>query len=298
MSDLKLGVDVGGSRIKFGVVQKGRVIERALVPMKCSDPQTLVQLISQTAHRLCAQGGYTFEEIGIGVAAVMTQGGHEIIQSPNMPWLNGAPIRSMLQSKHKAPVFCENDANCVGWGEAVAGAGSTKGDQICLALGTGVGGSLILNGMLFRGVRGRGAELGHINIDPNGPLCGCGGRGCLEQYASKTGLLRMLKEFGSLTACDDPIVELFNQARAMDPVARHIVRIAGRALGQGLANLNHLFGVQTVILAGGIAGAADLLLPHLHQRTQQLKSSALTVQVGTLGNDAGVIGAAQLSGAG
>ena len=294
MGQAKLGIDVGGTRLKMGLVAQGRVVQRAVVSMSSATVEDLVDTISTAIDALQRQSPWRVNAVGLGVAGVMSPGGQRVLESPNMPWLNGAPLATLLGERLKLPTHCDNDANCVGWGEAIAGAGAGCKDQICLALGTGVGGSLILDGQLFHGVRGRGAELGHINIDPDGPPCGCGGRGCLEQYASKTGLLRMLDDYGLGSTDEDPVVALFEQARQGEASATAIVSSAGEALGQALANLRRLFGVRTAVLAGGISGAADLLTPHLHSRAARLGVTDLDVRVGTLDTDAGIIGAAEL----
>ena len=204
MGQAKLGIDVGGTRLKMGLVAEGRVVQSAVVSMSSATVEDLVDTISTAIDALQRQSSWRVNAVGLGVAGVMSPGGQRVLESPNMPWLNGAPLATLLGERLQLPTHCDNDANCVGWGEAVAGAGAGCKDQICLALGTGVGGSLVLDGKLFHGVRGRGAELGHINIDPDGPPCGCGGRGCLEQYASKTGLLRMLDDYGLRSTGEDP----------------------------------------------------------------------------------------------
>ena len=296
----RLGVDVGGTRLKLGLLHRGTVAARTIVPADMCTPDALVTAIAGAASRLSAESGRPIASAGVGIAGVLGVGGSPILQSPNLPWLDGVDLRGALAARLGVPVHCDNDANCVGWGEAMAGVGrgeSSQGcpDQICLALGTGVGGSLIVDGTLEHGSRGRGAELGHICVDRRGAPCGCGGRGCLEQYASQTGLLRMMAEVGLPVGGPDAIPALFTAAAAGEGRARDVVDHAGAALGQVIAGLVRMTGVRCYVFAGGISAALPQLRPSIRGAlTRYAVSGDVALLLGGLGPDAGVIGAALL----
>ncbi len=311
----RLGVDVGGTRLKLGLLHQGAVVARIIVPADMNTPAALVAAIRTAALRLSDDCGLPITAAGVGIAGVLGLGGSPVLQSPNLPWLDGVDLRAALSASLDVPVHCDNDANCVGWGEAMAGAGRGASDQrsvnlggvnlgaanemcpnqICLALGTGVGGSLVVDGELEHGSRGRGAELGHICVDRRGAPCGCGGRGCLEQYASQTGLLRMMAEVGLPADGPDAIPALFAAAAAEDPRARAVVDHAGAALGQAIAGLIRLTGVRCYVFAGGISAALPQLRPSMCRALDRYAvSDGVALLLGTLGPDAGVIGAALL----
>ena len=290
-----LGVDVGGTRLKIGLVCDGAVISRAIVPVHMTSVDALVATIATAGRQLAAESERELVGVGVGIAGVLGVGGGPVLKSPNLPWLDGVDLRSPLAEALGVGVRCDNDANCVGWGEAMAGAGRGQRDQICLALGTGVGGSLIIDGRLEHGGRGRGTEVGHICVEPFGAPCGCGGRGCLEQYASQTGLLRMMREVGLSGTGPDAMISLFANAAANEPRATAIVAHAGRALAIAMSGLTRLTGVCDYVFAGGIAGALPQLRSPIEAGLKTYQApSGIQIVAGTLGADAGVIGAALL----
>jgi len=295
LSGARLGVDIGGTRLKLGLVADATVIARRVLPVDMHNAAALVAAIAAAARDLAAEVRQPILSVGVGVPGVLGVGGSPVLQSPNLPWLDGVDLQSRLAAALNFRAFCDNDANCVGWGEAIAGAGRGRGDQLCLVLGTGVGGSLVTRGKLEHGSRGRGIELGHICVEPGGAPCGCGGQGCLEQYASQTGLLRMMGEVGLPAAGPDDVRRLFDRAAAHEPRAAHVVAAAGAALGRAIAGLTRLTGVRCVIFAGGIAGSLPAMLPSIERTlTAFAAPSDLRLIAGTLQTDAGIIGAAHL----
>lgn len=305
---MRIGIDVGGTRLKLALMHRPgpglvTIVGRKLLPLQPADrsPAGLIASLARAVGDLTQEHGAAPQAVGLGVAGVLDAAAGTVLDSPNLPWLNGVSIADALSATLGLPVQVDNDVNCIGWGEAVAGAGAGVPDQLCLALGTGLGGGLVLQGKLVRGQRGRGAEFGHLCIDPRGPPCGCGGRGCLEQYASQTGLLRLMAAFG-LQPHDqpgDPIPALFVAAAQGDTRAQTVVRHAGRALGQGIGGLLYLFDVPLVVISGGIAAALDALRPALIQGLAAHAPEALwrdvAIVAGTLGADAGCVGAAALT---
>jgi len=294
---------VGGTRLKLALLARtggeaAKVLDRRILDLRPAD-RTPTALVSRLRRALLDLASDTHvSAVGVGVPGVLDAAAGRICDSPNLPWLNDFSLGPALARAIEVPVHIDNDVNCIAWGEAAAGAGHGQPDQLCLALGTGVGGGIVLGGRLHRGSRGRGAELGHICVDPAGPPCGCGGCGCLEQYASQTGLLRLMRIYGLVDeGRPDDIIRLFSEAASGHPVAADIVRIAGTALGRALQSLQSVFDVPLVILAGGIAGALDQLRPAIEQALRPASGGhrqPLRIEVGTLGTDAGCIGAAML----
>lgn len=296
---LRLGVDVGGTRLKFAAVRDGIVLERLVVDADARNADALVAALADGCTTLHSRAGGALASVGLGIAGVLSSDGAVVLQSPNLPWIDGVALPGALSQRlGGVPVAADNDANCVGWGEAIAGAGRGFRRQICLAMGTGLGGAVVLDGQLVRGSRGRGTELGHLVVDPLGPRCGCGGRGCVEQYASQTGLMRALRDAGLATAADLPssaVRSLCDRARQGHVAEGEIVRRAGRALGSVVARLHALLDLDAVIVAGGLSGAWDVFAPHVSAELGAACIGLLpALRVGTLDVDAGTIGAASL----
>lgn len=295
-----IGVDVGGTRIKVGVVRlaaanRPEVVTRRVLelPTSVCSPAGLVALIGD------AVSGLEIAEapVGIGIAAIVDAERGAVLAAPNLPWLDGAPLGGLIAERTGRAVRIDNDVNCIGWGEARAGAGRGFRDIVCLALGTGLGGAIVADGLLLRGSRGRAGELGHIAVAANGPLCGCGGRGCAEQYASQTGMLRMARGYGLVGDDDGPgaIKGLFERAARGEAGARRVVNEAGAALGLVCAFCCELLGPERIVIAGGIAASLDALLPAARRAMRGHTTAAETPIVrGELGVDAGVVGAALL----
>lgn len=294
----RIGVDVGGTRLKLGWIRGGEVCGRSVVEVgpDARSAEGLVAVLAAEIEAMQRSFG-AVQSVGLGVAGVLSTDGRAVLQSPNLPWLDGIALVDALQAAIALPVAADNDANCVGWGEAMVGAGAGAPRQICLALGTGTGGSLVLDGRLLRGERGRGVELGHLCVHPGGPACGCGGRGCLEQYASQTGIDRMLRGLGVA----DGENAAFRVRRAFEqpehPAHAAAINAAGRALGVAMAVFSRWLDVPFFVLAGGLAAGADQLRPALDAALwrEGIAPDAIEIRVGTLGVDAGTIGAALLA---
>ena len=226
--DAVIGLDVGATRIKAGIVAEGRLLGSEVVPLGPGDGTTegTIGRMDRIARYLAATHGIPWEGvrgIGIGAPGVIRHDSGVIVQSPNFPEWKDFPLGRLLASRLCRPVRLDNDVNIITLGEARFGAGRGRGDFVCVALGSGVGGGLYLDGDVFRGADGMAGEIGHMVVEPEGPACNCGGRGCLEQYASRVGLRRSVirdQLFGALTeaAADDPNLpqRLFEAARAGD----------------------------------------------------------------------------------
>jgi glucokinase len=236
-----------------------------------------------------------------------------VLFAPNLAWRD-EPLRADLERRIDLPVVIENDANAAAWGEFTYGAAEDVDDTLLVTVGTGVGGGIVLNGELHRGAFGVAAEIGHMRVVPDGRICGCGNRGCWEQYASGTALVRETREQarqGSLIARSlldraGGVVEEINgpliteSARAGDPFAREQLASLGRWLGEGIASLTAVLDPAVVVIGGGVSEAGDLLLDPIRSHfkanlTGRHYRPELDIRGALLGNKAGMIGAADLA---
>jgi len=228
---MKVGVDLGGTRIKAGLVDpEGRVHQRAMTatPDDKSAEAVVTSIVTLVAEMLPKATG-----VGLAAAGVMERTTGLIRESPNFPEWHDVPLGALLAERLGVDVTLENDANAVLWGEACYGAGHGASSLIGYALGTGVGGAVILEGRLWRGVRGMAGELGHAVVVRDGHPCGCGGRGCLEQYAGAVGLWRQLDELGypEFSSGVDGVRLASEAARAGDAQLRGLFLSLGTHLG-------------------------------------------------------------------
>ncbi len=297
-----IGIDLGGTRIKAGVVDSdGHIVARALEPVgpDKSGP-AVVQRLAEVISGLRLTSGLTVSAVGLAAAGVLDRARGVICESPNFPAWRDLALGRDLQGATSLKVSLDNDANAVIFGEATAGAGRGTASVVGFTLGTGVGGGIVLDGALWRGSRGMAGELGHITVVPDGRPCGCGNHGCLEQYAGAVGLRQGLRDAGGalalLAEADDAPEQMAALARAGDAAALAIFERMGDCLGQATATVVHALDVQCVVLAGGLLPTADLFMPALtatfHARTFRSMARGVRIALGTLGEDAGVIGAA------
>lgn len=306
---LRIGIDVGGTRLKAGVVDaRGTVRDSRVVLLDAAahGEEGLVAGIADAVSVLAERQPARIEAIGIGMAGVIDAAEGVLRESPNFPALRDVALRDRLAHATRLPVSLDNDANAVIWGEVVFGAARGCADVLGFTLGTGVGGAIVLGGRMHRGARGMAGECGHLCIDPHGPPCACGARGCLEQYAGRVGLERRVRQgrvFGDRTdavASDaDLPLHLSRIARDGDRLAAGLWRDAGRALGQASGSLLNALDVRCVVIAGGLAASFDLMRAGFDEGLASHSFASLreglSVVVGALGADAGVVGAAALA---
>ena len=243
--------------------------------------------------------GYKVEAIGAGCPGPLDSRRGIVLSPPNLPDWRGVRLKEIVEKRFRIPVAVENDANCAGLGEAIAGAGKLAGrrasSMVLLTLGTGIGSAIVLDGKLWTGKGGFAAELGHMSVDINGPKCGCGNRGCIELYASATGVVRRMKKArksrAAMTAED-----VFLASAKGDKAARRVVDETARYLGCALANIVNALDPEVIVLAGGMAKAGRGFMRKTEKimRERALKESSRGVRLVTakLGEDAGLIGAA------
>lgn len=284
-------VDLGGTNLRVALVENEKVISRAMHPTP-RGAEAIVGLIAKQALE------FKNENVaGIAIAAPGTASTQmdRLSKAPNLPELNNYPMALEITEKTKLPCIVENDANVYGMGETFYGAARGLHTVVIYTLGTGVGGGIVLNGKLWRGVNGAAAEIGHISIDENGHLCGCGAKGCLETYASATAMARLAKEYGSSATTAR---EAFELANAGDTAAQQAFVRAGSALGIAIAGMLNTINPQAVVIGGGGSSAYPLLLGEIEK---QLKVRAFPATLEnfkllkcTLGNDAALLGGAAL----
>lgn len=295
-----IGIDVGGTTIKAGRVgEDGTVLASESRPTPVSDLGALIGALEDLIRGL--SGPDRAEAVGVGIPGLRDSRTGQILVSPNIPCLDGAPVESSLAKRLAIPVVTRNDADMSAWGEFVLGAGAGTRHMICLTLGTGVGSGLILDGELYNGSRGYAAEAGHITVDPEGLPCSCGSRGCLEAVASATGIVALARaRFDAVErqALPEPWTaeSLAKAASEGHTGAQGVFDEAGRYLGIACATLMNLLNPEAIVLAGGVIASGDLILqPALDEarfRAFDATFGSCRVVPAELGPQAGLIGAA------
>lgn len=292
-----IGMDVGGTTFKaLAVSLNGRVLGRVQHQTQAdAEPETVVKDMLGAIERLQAEiptERSRLKAVGFGVPGIIDLPAGIVRQSPNLPQWMDFDLRAALESELSVPLTIENDANAAAIGESWLGAGRGVSHLIVLTLGTGVGGGVIIDGQILHGALGYAGELGHMVVDPNGPPCGCGSHGCLEQFASGTAIARMAEpSFGNISA--ERLAEI---ARHGDERAMAVFRDIGRYLGIACASFANLLNPQRIILGGAVALAFDLfggsMRATMRQRTMTRTYDCLEIVPAECGPDAGGLGAA------
>lgn len=299
-----VGVDFGGTNIKIGLVSDaGRVaLVRILATRAHRCPQAFVEGVSRVVEELAQQAAVRPSQLrGVGVGAPgLVNGARGLIHTlVNVPGWREVPLGRQLARRLRCRCVVDNDVNCVALGEWRFGAARGARALVCLTLGTGVGGGLVLNGQLYRGVTGAAGELGHMVIDPDGPRCGCGSRGCLEAHVGSAAIGRLARQKRFRQAGGRLTPELMARAaRAGDAVARQVWRSVGCSLGIGVGSLINVFNPDRVVIGGGVSNAWSLFAPTMMRtiRAQAMTIPARAARVvrARLGDRAGILGAAVL----
>ena len=313
MANNTIGIDVGGTKVLGGVVSEtGEILTTARRDTPREGGRALTQAIADVANELAHE--FPVDSIGVSAAGFISSDRKTILATPNIAEWNGVNLDRELNEILGKRIVLENDANAAAWGEFKFGAGRGRNDLMLLTLGTGVGGGLILDGALFRGAFGIGAELGHIRIVPEGHLCGCGIRGCLEQYSSGSALLRHAREAISaspdiarnLLARGDGTLEglkgqhITDAAREGDPVAMAAFNTMASYLGAGIASLCAVIDPSCIVIGGGVIDAGEIFLGPTREAALRLipfsgKHPYPEIVAAELGNHAGLVGVADLS---
>lgn len=315
MKEWYIGCDLGGTNLRAALVNvtNGSVRQAISTPtLSREGPNAVIQRMIDLFHRVIKESGIPLDEIGgigIGVPGTVDMERGVVLFLPNLPttWPN-IPLAEYIQEGTTLPTVILNDVRAITFGEWRFGAGQGVDTMACFAIGTGIGGGLVINRQLHLGFGGTAGELGHITVDVNGPRCGCGNYGCVEVFASGPAIAAMgikavvqgwTTQIGTLVDYDlnriTPEV-IARAARNGDAIAREIFEIAGGYIGTAVANVVVAINPQRVVIAGGVAQAGDLLLEPirrtLHKRVFVAPKERVEIVPSTLGNNAGVIGAA------
>jgi glucokinase len=311
---LTVGVDIGGTKVAAGVVTyDGQVLEqvRRETPDRTKTPDVVEDTIVDAVHDLSQR--HDVHAVGIGAAGFVDATRSHVLFAPHLSWRN-EPLREAISSRLRLPVVVENDANAALWAEWRFGAARGATHVVCVNLGTGIGGAILVNGSLVRGRHGVAGEFGHMQVVPQGLRCECGNRGCWEQYASGNALVREARELaaagspvaqamldragGDVAAITGPLVTAL--AREGDPSARELLHEVGDWLGVGIANLAAALDPGLFVVGGGLSESGDLLLGPARDSFQRsltgrsFRPVAGVVQA-EMGNTAGLVGAADLA---
>ena len=311
-SELVFAADLGGTHLRVATVDRnGKLYCRKMQPTpQAEKPNEIVRALINAAHAFqptAAEKGGGISAVSVVVPGTVNVAEGVVVKAPNVPCLDGFRLAAALESELEWPVILENDANAAAIGELWQGAGRGYRTLICVTLGTGVGGGIILDGKLWRGVDGSAGEIGHIGVDPfAGVPCTCGSRGCLEVYASATAIVRMTREArprypnSMLHNTEDLTSEKIYQAGSEgDELAIEVFRRMGVYLGIGLASLINVLNPEIVVIGGGLSNGWDLFEKHMHQQVLErafpIPARRVKIVRAECGDDAGLLGAARLA---
>ncbi len=305
-------MDIGGTKVAAGVVdEQGAILERLVVPTPSRSPQSVEDAIVGVVGELRRR--HRVDTVGIGAAGWVDNEQSVVRFSPHLAW-RAEPLKARLSARIDLPLIVDNDANAAAWAEYRFGAGRGSSVMVCITLGTGIGGGLVIGGQLFRGTYGMAGEWGHMITVPGGHWCECGNRGCWEQYASGNALVR---EARALARTNSPTAyrllemvggdpdritgpEVTAAAIAGEPNSVELLADVGAWLGRGIANLVAALDPEVVVIGGGVSAAGDLLLtPAQHAFSRTLTGRGFREEarlvLAHFRNDAGLIGAADLA---
>lgn len=303
-----IGIDVGGTKTAAARVRSdGTVLAREVLPTPADDMAATLDAMVKTARAVLTPD---VGAVGVAAAGLVERGSGVLRFAPNLVWRD-APLVEHVRDALGLPVVADNDNTAAAWGEYVFGAGRGHRDLLLVGVGTGIGGGIVADGKLLRGAHGFAAEIGHMLMDPAGPLCGCGNRGCFEQLASGQAVTRagrravrdgvrtslVERSGGDPDLVDGPMVT--SAARDGDAVAVAILAEVGRWLGLGIGSLVNVLDPEIVIVGGGVAEAGELILePARASFRQQVEAvdrrPAVPLVPAALGDHTGVVGAAAL----
>ena len=310
-----IGIDLGGTNIKAGVVDESyNILAKASVKTNCPRPaEEICDDMARVSLMAAEQAGISIDDIewiGIGTPGIADNENGVIVYSNNLDF-HDVPVRKYIQKTINKPVYVANDANAAAYGEYLAGAAKGSANAVCITLGTGVGAGVVIEGKLLEGSNLAGAEIGHMVIGVDGPQCTCGRKGCFEVYSSATGLIRMTRE----AAEKDPssvLARLYKEdgdhysarhafiaMREGDKSGKEVVDTYIKYLAAGITNVINIFQPDILCIGGGVCNEGDPLLLPLRELVSKevytrMLSSNTKIVIASLGNDAGIIGGALL----
>ncbi|WP_336216901.1 ROK family glucokinase [Nonomuraea sp. LPB2021202275-12-8] len=306
---LTIGVDIGGTKVAAGVVDDdGTIVAQALRPTAADRPDVVAETVADVVRELAQ--GRQIEAVGVGAAGFVDETRSIVRFAPNLAWRE-EPLQKKIGGLVGLPVVVENDANAMAWGEVRFGAGRGQSHVICLTIGTGIGGGIVFDGRLYRGRWGMGAELGHMQVVPDGRKCGCGRHGCWEQYASGNALVADARDIAAAHPEQARILirlaggriegeEVTEAARQGDEASLAAFARVADWLGQGMADLAAVLDPGCFILGGGVSRAADLFVDRAREAFEERLTGkghrpVAEVRLAELGASAGLVGAADLA---
>jgi glucokinase len=304
-----IGVDIGGTKINIGLVNEhGEVLLEQTRPTSAKDPGLMDRVIEGIRQLISEASvlGYSFSAIGVGSAGqIHPETGAVYAASDLIPGYTGTPIRDVLQQAFDCPVAVDNDVNVLALAENYYGSAKGARHVICLTVGTGIGGAILMDGQLLHGINGGAGELGHLSVDMNGRKCICGSIGCMEAYASGTSIAQLMKERLSAKAAASDLTDLDVNAKTVvarwlqgDEDASSVMDTVFAALGTGIASIIHTFNPEKIIIGGGVADIGEPFFARLQAevslRTMPAMRQAVQIVPSFMGNRSGMIGAAAL----
>jgi glucokinase len=309
---LTIGVDVGGTKVAAGAVdERGKIVEKVKRATPAARPDDTADVIADVVLEL--QGRHDVSAVGIGAAGFVDETRSTVLFAPNLAWRD-EQVKKRVEERIGRPVVVENDANAALWAEAKLGAARDQQHAMLITVGTGIGGAIMIDGKLYRGHWGVAGEPGHYRVVPDGRLCGCGNRGCWEQYASGNALVAEARELarrapsgavrllqlggGTPDGIDGPAVT--QAAREGDSAALSCFEIVGSWLGHGLADLAAILDPGCFVIGGGVSEAGEMLLgparmAYASSLTGRAYRQLADLRLAEMGPDAGLIGAADLA---
>lgn len=304
MPDYAIGLDLGGTNLRAAAIHRsGQILDKiaGAVHFSAGREAVMADMVKAITQLRQKHGKEGLAGIGIGVPGFILLKEGVIRNSNNLPFLENFRIRDEIEHRLSTFVILENDANAAALGEKWMGAGRDVDDMVLLTLGTGVGGGIISGGRVLRGSQGMAGELGHIPIVSNGNPCGCGSQGCVEKHASATAVTAMarLMQLGENLSSKE-VYDLARRDDVQGAKAREIWRVMGETLGMTLAMLVNTFNFPLYLLSGGVLPAWEFFAPpmlrmvELRSATYRLTKGTTRIEQATLGNEAGLYGAAYL----
>jgi len=310
MKKIVLACDLGGTNLRMAAVDRhGAILYRTKRETPKSDRadevvRTIVEAALECREKTLESG--KIESIAVAVPATISVERGVLLKAPNVPCLDGFRMVAALENELEIKSYIENDANAAAFGENWLGASKGVKNSIMVTLGTGVGGGLIINGDVLRGIDGSAGEIGHICVEPFGEPCGCGSRGCVEQYSSATAILRLVREKEmqySKSELQDKMrltaADVYEAGQRGDELALEVFRTMGMYLGIALADLINVLNPEVIVIGGGVAAGWDLFIHHVED---QIRSRAFLepgqrakLVRAILGDDAGILGAARIA---
>jgi glucokinase len=300
MAEYSIGVDLGGTNLRAAAVGRdGTILEKISGTTDLHEGRDAVigDIVDSIKKLKAVCGENALAGVGIGVPGFILLQKGIIVGSNNLPEFENFPVRDDIERRLGTPIYLENDANAAALGEKWMGAGRDVNDLVLMTLGTGIGGGIISQGRVLHGYLGMAGELGHMTVVQSGNPCGCGNYGCLEKHASATAIASMARMM-SLGEDDITSEQVYKLALGGNEKARMIFRTMGTSLGVAIATLINIFNYPLYLLSGGVLAAWDQFAPYMmaeiEKRSYTYRHAATRIDKATLGNQAGLIGAAYL----